>query len=73
VPASLQGEARSRDPDASTGGTWEALRVLSRAGYHPAAMPKVKVARFLAAHMNPVRSAREVDGLRGQMLSKLQL
>jgi len=54
VPASLAKEAKFRDPDAITGGTWEAReRVLASAGYYRTGMPKVEVARRISAHMDP--------------------
>lgn len=54
VPAGLERKAKFRDPDAITGGTWEALeRVLARAGYYATGMPKVEVARRISAHMDP--------------------
>jgi hypothetical protein len=57
VPATLGSKAKFRDPDAITGGTWEALeRVLRRAGYYPTGMPKVEVARCIATHMDPNRN-----------------
>lgn len=57
VPATLENKAPFRDPDAIQGGTWEALeRVLKRAGYFPAGMPKIEVARSVAEHMEPGRN-----------------
>lgn len=54
LPASLASQAKFRDPDAITGGTWEALeRVLARAGYYTNGMPKLEVARRISAHMDP--------------------
>lgn len=70
VPASL-GERRGfRDPDAIRGGTWEALeRVLKRAGYYPAGLPKIEVARNISKYMLPERNTSPsfrvfADGLR---------
>jgi hypothetical protein len=46
-----------RNPDAITGGTWEALeRELQRAGYFGGGLPKIEVARALAPHMEPDRN-----------------
>lgn len=57
VPATLEQKARFRDPDAIKGGTWEVLeRVLNRAGYFSAGMPKIEVARRVAQHMEPERN-----------------
>ncbi|MEJ7893693.1 MAG: DUF4276 family protein [Solirubrobacteraceae bacterium] len=54
VPRTLASQAEFRDPDAITGGTWEALeRVLARAGYYTTGMPKVEVARRISAYMDP--------------------
>lgn len=54
VPASIGTQTKFRDPDAIAGGTWEALeRILSRAGYYSTGMPKVEVARRIAARMDP--------------------
>ncbi len=56
IPRSLAGKSKYRDPDAITR-TWEVLeRVLQRAGYYPAGMPKVEVARQVATHMLPDRN-----------------
>ncbi len=57
VPRNLANRAPFRDPDAIAGGTAEALaRVLRQAGYYRAGMPKVEVARRVAAHMDPGRN-----------------
>ncbi|MCA1709054.1 MAG: DUF4276 family protein, partial [Actinobacteria bacterium] len=53
VPGSLGGQAKYRDPDAITGGTWEALeRVLQASGYHRGGLAKVAAATEIAQHMN---------------------
>jgi Domain of unknown function (DUF4276) len=57
VSPNLGSKAAYRNPDAITGGTWEALqRVLQRAGYYTGGMPKIEVARAIAAHMEPTRN-----------------
>jgi len=57
VPGSLEKKAPYRDPDGILGGTWEALeRVLQRAGYHKAGLPKITAARAIAGHMDPARN-----------------
>lgn len=57
VPASLGQQAKFRDPDTVTGGTWEALeRVLQRAGYFRGGLRKVELARAIAPHMDPGRN-----------------
>jgi hypothetical protein len=48
---------RYRVTDAIPGGTWEALeRELQRVGYHHGGLPKIQVARAVAAHMDPIRN-----------------
>lgn len=57
VPPTLDRKEKYRDPDAISGGTWETLeRVLQRAGYYAAGLPKVELARRLAPLMDPVRN-----------------
>lgn len=57
VPRTLGRKSRYRDPDAITGGTWEALeRILKRAGYYPTGLPKVETARSISRHMIPQRN-----------------
>lgn len=54
VSANLANQAKFRDPDAVTGGTWEALeRVLQRAGHFPGGIGKIDLARTMARHMTP--------------------
>jgi hypothetical protein len=55
VPATLSRRAQYRDPDAIKGGTWETLlRVLNKVGYYRGMerLPKIDVARRIAAHMS---------------------
>lgn len=47
--------AKYREPDAITGGTWEALERLLR-GYYPNFLPKRVVAQNVAPHMEPSRN-----------------
>lgn len=57
IPATLDRQARYRDPDAIAGGTWESLeRVLQRHGYHLAGLPKIRVAGAVARHMDVERN-----------------
>ncbi len=57
VSLSLGNKAKYRNPDAITGGTWEALqRVLQTEGYYLAGMPKIEVARKISEHMEPKRN-----------------
>jgi hypothetical protein len=53
VPASLANQQKYRDPDAISGGTWEALeRLLQRKGYFSGGLRKADLARRVAPHMN---------------------
>lgn len=57
IPNSLSRREKFRDPDAITGGTWEALeRVFQRHGYYAAGLPKIEVARNISRHMVPERN-----------------
>lgn len=57
VPATIPSKGKYRDPDAITGGTWEAFeRVLQRAGYFPQGLAKIEAARAIAANMCPARN-----------------
>lgn len=57
VPASLGQQAKYRNPDAVTGGTWEALeRVLQRAGHFTGGLGKIELARTMGMHLQPVRN-----------------
>ena len=50
-------QARYRDPDAISGGTWEALeQVLQRNGYFRSGIRKVEAARTIAAQIAPQRN-----------------
>ncbi len=70
VPSTLGNQRAFRDPDAVRGGTWEALeRVLQHAGHFLGGLPKIQVAREVAANMDPERNASKSfqafrDGLR---------
>jgi hypothetical protein len=57
ISANIPSQARYRNPDAITGGTWEAFeRVLKRAGYFPGGLRKIEAARAIATHMEPSRN-----------------
>jgi hypothetical protein len=57
VPATVPQKAGYRDPDAITGGTWEALeRVMQQAGYFKPRLRKIECARAVAQHMDPTRN-----------------
>ena len=57
ISESLQYQRRYRDPDAITGGTYEALeRLLGRNRYYTGKLPKTEVARVIAQYMEPTRN-----------------
>jgi hypothetical protein len=57
VPESLGTQAKYREPDAITGGTWEALeKILQKAGYHQGGLEKIKAARDISHYMNPAKN-----------------
>lgn len=54
VSATIPSQARYRNPDAITGGTWEAFQsVLQRAGYFQTGLRKIEAARAVAEHWQP--------------------
>lgn len=54
VPKTIPHQAKYRDPDAITGGTWEAFeRVLQRVGYFQTGLRKIEAARAIAKHWQP--------------------
>jgi hypothetical protein len=54
VDQNIPNKSKYRDPDAISGGTWEALeRILRRAGYFQTGLRKIEAARAIAQHMNP--------------------
>ena len=70
VSKHLQYQARYRDPDAITGGTYQALdRLLRRLKYHRGGLLKTAVAQNIAQHMEPSRNRSKsfqvfVEGLK---------
>lgn len=70
VPPTLGNQRPFRNVDAVGGGTWEALeRVLQKAGHFLGGLPKIQVAREVAANMDPNRNTSRsfrvfCDGLR---------
>lgn len=71
LPDSIVRKRGLRDPDAITGGTWEAFeRVLQRHGYFEAGLAKVQVARTLGNILDPGRStSRSFRALRDGILA----
>jgi hypothetical protein len=60
VNPTIPAQAKYRDPDAITGGTWEALeRVLQSAGYFKSGLRKLELARAIAPHMEPDRNTSQ--------------
>lgn len=56
VPKDISGRAAFRDPDAISGGTWEALeRVMCRYGYFPGGLEKIAAARRIGSYFDPKR------------------
>lgn len=71
VPKTIPQKAGFRDPDAISGGTWEALeRVLQRAGYFSTGLRKVECARAVAQQMEPNRNAsKSFQALSGALMA----
>lgn len=54
VPSTIPHHSSYRNPDAITGGTWEALeRILRRAGYFESGLRKVEAAQAIGKYLNP--------------------
>jgi hypothetical protein len=76
ISPNLGSQAKYRDPDMITGGTWEALeKVLQRAGHHKGGLEKTRAAREISQYMNPSKNRSKsfqifYDGLLQLMLSK---
>ena len=57
VSASVPTQSRYRDPDAISGGTWEAFeKILQAGGYMRGGLQKIEAARAVAACMEPGRN-----------------
>jgi hypothetical protein len=57
VSATIPAKSRYRDPDAISGGTWEALeQILQAGGYMQGGLRKIEAARTIAAWMLPERN-----------------
>lgn len=57
ISKSLQNQSKYRNPDAVTGGAYEALeRLLIRNRYYSERLPKTEVAQNIAKHMEPSRN-----------------
>jgi hypothetical protein len=71
VSQAIPTQARYRNPDAISGGTWEALeRVLQGAGYFKGGLRKIEAARTIADRMVPERNrSRSFQALRTALLN----
>ena len=71
VSPTLDRVAAYRDPDAISGGTWEALeRVLRRAGHCRCGLLKVETARKVSREMDPVRNrSRSFQAFRNGLMA----
>jgi len=69
VDAKIPRKEKFRDPDAITGGTWEAFeRIVQNAGYHTGGLAKKTAAREIGTHIDPVRNrSRSFQALRGAL------
>ena len=57
VPGTVPNQARYRNPDAISGGTWETFeRILQTHGYFQTGLRKVEAARAISAHIDPSRN-----------------
>ncbi|HEX6995214.1 MAG TPA: DUF4276 family protein [Gammaproteobacteria bacterium] len=57
APASVPSRKGFRDPDAISGGTWEAFeRIMRRHGYFDGGLSKMEAARAIGAQIDPSRS-----------------
>jgi len=74
VRPTLGKRAKYRNPDAITGGTWEALeRLLQRLNYFRQGLPKITVARQVSKHMDPASNrSRSFQIFREGLLAIIQ-
>ncbi|MGP8247735.1 MAG: DUF4276 family protein [Bryobacteraceae bacterium] len=62
-----------RNPDAITGGTWEAMeRIFQRGGYFRTGLRKIEAARTIAQHMEPQRNRSKSFQTFRDSLSEMQ-
>jgi hypothetical protein len=60
VPATIAAKERYRNPDAISGGTWEAFeKVMKQHGYFKEGIGKIDAARHIGAHLNPLRNSSQ--------------
>lgn len=57
ISKTIPQQAKYRDPDAISGGTWEAFeRILNNGGYFRTGLRKIEAAQAIAEHMEPARN-----------------
>lgn len=57
ISKTIPQQAKYRNPDAISGGTWEAFeRILQKGGYFKTGLRKIEVAQAIAEHLDPVRN-----------------
>lgn len=72
VPAVTRSTTKYRDPDAISGGTWEAFeRVLQHGGYFTQGLAKIEAARAIAANMSPERNTSKSFQVLRKALSEM--
>lgn len=72
VDRNVPNKSKYRDPDAISGGTWEALeRILRRAGHFQTGLRKIEAARAIAQHMNPAANRSRSFGAFRDALSEM--
>ncbi len=58
VPATIGTKSKYRDPDAITGGTWEALEhMLKDKGYFQGGLRKIEAAKAISSYMDPDKNS----------------
>jgi Domain of unknown function (DUF4276) len=74
VPATIPQKKGYRNPDAISGGTWEAFeRILRRSGYFRTGLRKVEAARSIAPYMDPARNtSRSFQAFRDALTAMTQ-
>ncbi|MCL4485325.1 MAG: DUF4276 family protein [Nitrospirae bacterium] len=75
VLATIPQKVGFRDPDAISGGKWEALeRVLKKAGYFKTGLRKMECARAVSRHMEPARkTSNSFQALHGAVSAFLKM
>ncbi|MBL8260305.1 MAG: DUF4276 family protein [Candidatus Competibacteraceae bacterium] len=70
VMATIPSQQKYRDPDAISGGTWEAFeRILRKGGYFKGGLRKIEAAQTIAAYMDPTRNtSKSFQVLRAALL-----